>query len=242
MKKYKGVILGFIAGTVVSSVGLMAYGNSMPISAFEDNRIGYVFGESERKLPNGDFTTVVYKDRTYVPVSFLTDNLGGRAIWDHETRTVIIDVPEKVVEVGKIVEVEKIIEVCPEETANYRGLPQSFVNNDIRLDVTLFSRNKGELSSDFYISFENKGGDIWQVDLYQTEFISNGKTYSLRGVPTNRIDTRFFNDIRSKETLDGYVTVSNIPEDVNNGILKIVARSNVPGVQPVEMTFPIKLN
>ena len=236
----KSVTAGLVAGIVIGTFSVAAYTASNPITAYQDNRFGFVFDGGERKFLEGGLSTIVYNDRSYVAVTFLAENMGATVKWNDASKTINIDTPKK------IVEVEKIVEVCPVEPItqkNYNSLPQTYVDKNLRVDITSFDRNKDEINSNFYLAVENKGQDPWQIELFETRFIADdGKTYSTKGVPVGKYNTRFYDDIRKDEEISGYVTVASIPETVKGGLLQITIRKNTIENDRIVMEFPIKVN
>lgn len=234
----RSMAVGLVAGLLIGSGGMYVYSSPQPIDAYRDDSYGFRFNGGDKVTLSGDFTTVVYKDRSYVPVRFISDNLGAKLTWDEATKTITMDAPEKVVE--KIV--EKIVEKPVEKETEYRGFPQAYVAQDIRLDMTMFRRNADRSSSQFYLSFENKGSTPWQISVLTAKFIGdNGKTYDALNIP-NDIDQRLYNNINKDKTVEGYLAVSAIPDEVKKGTLQFTIFPNDGSGKKTELSFPVKLD
>ncbi|QOH62433.1 stalk domain-containing protein [Paenibacillus polymyxa] len=85
--KLKGLVLGLVAGSLMTGVTAFAASGSM-IEVFynvKDIKINNV-----SKMPTDDSKAFVYNGTTYVPLGFISNALGQSAKWDGNTKTIYI--------------------------------------------------------------------------------------------------------------------------------------------------------
>ncbi|MGW8444394.1 stalk domain-containing protein [Paenibacillus sp. S33] len=85
--KLKGLVLGLVAGSLMTGVTAFAASGSM-IEVFynvKDIKINNV-----SKMPTDDSRPFVYNGTTYVPLGFISNALGQSAKWDGKSKTIYI--------------------------------------------------------------------------------------------------------------------------------------------------------
>lgn len=86
-EKFKGFVVGLIVATIITSAAFAAGGKTIEVfyDAVKDIKINQV-----SKMPKGNSAPFVYKGTTFVPLRFISENLGQPVKWDGKTKTVHI--------------------------------------------------------------------------------------------------------------------------------------------------------
>lgn len=86
-ERFKGFVTGLIVATIITSAAFAAGGKTIEVfyDAVKDIKINQV-----SKMPKGTSAPFVYKGTTFVPLRFISENLGQPVKWDGKTKTVHI--------------------------------------------------------------------------------------------------------------------------------------------------------
>jgi len=80
MKRKRLLILGIAIGLLLSvSVQVFAAPAIEKIEAYINHEMNFTFNGKDTPLPE-EYEVLVYKDRSYVPVRFIGDNLGAEVV------------------------------------------------------------------------------------------------------------------------------------------------------------------
>ena len=119
-ERLKGFITGIIVATIITSAGFAASNGKM-IEVFygtiKDIKINQV-----SKMSTGDLAPFVYKGSTFVPLRYISDNLGLPVKWDNQT---------KVIHIGEM----------PGENETYIGDGIDYMNYQEGMDWNYFAYN-----------------------------------------------------------------------------------------------------
>lgn len=268
MKKF---IMGLLIGSIsMLSVGVMANTSSnIQVPAWLTGNVQFIFNGEYKSVPD-EYGVLIYNDRTYLPTRFVAENLEAEIDWDDETRTVRISSksypkpPEEVEEPAE----QKPQEPEPDEqqqedgkeeneesnqpSGDYRKLPLSKHYDDLEFTATLlnlsddFSNTDTEANTHtrLYIRIENKESTPLQLLQSKTKMIVDGKEYPLEDMPFFRLDTKWFNDIRQDDELEGYIALPLIPEDSKEMKLTLYILENDRGQteREIELDIAVELN
>lgn len=241
--KGKGIILGLIIGsTLTISTGVFA-DTSKLVSAYLADHIRFEF-DGEYKSAPAEQSAIMYKDSVYVPARFVAENIGGEVKWDAQTRTVKIKSPEPEV-IEKIVYVEKEDE-CKEneqkdekKSSNYKTIPVTKTYTEMEVTASLIVREGNETR--VYFSLENKQKTPLQLKQRETLIEVDGKPYSIEDIHTFKWDSKWYDNIKEDETLEGYIIFPGVPEeskymDIELSIMKVDGEYGI-----IKVPFSIKL-
>ena len=227
MKNFKGVLVGFLAGTLCS--GAVAVAASPTIQAYLMNDAKIYLDGNATTVPD-DQGILNYNNRIYVPLRFISEQMGSDVTWESTTNSCLIKTNPKIVtktvekEVEKIVYVEKSAENST--TKVYSKLPITYQTNNYTVKVTGITRNDYNHSTKVFISVtndEDNQNDIELRNRYATLTV-DGKAYALNLFVDQ--DSKFANSIAPGETVDGYICFDEVPETFTNCDLTLILRTN----------------
>ena len=223
MKRRNILTTGLALGIVLTlSVQVFAAPAIEKIQAYVNNQFTFEFNGTEKKLPE-DYEVIVYKDRSYVPVRFVAENLGAKVDWDDAKQKITITS-------------EKANNNTPadpnasngvnEDKAEYKALPQSKSTEDYKLTAVLYGKDsKGDR---VYFSLENKQDYPLQLSQADTVIVADGKSYNMDARQSADFDRRWYNDVRKDEVVEGFIllpTAIKNPEELH---LEITIRKQEP--------------
>lgn len=226
--KFKSAIFGFIAGAVtVATLGTAIGADTVVVGTLKPN-ISFKIDGNITKAPHS-MTPINYNGYTYVPVRYISEMLGCNVEWNAYGDMVIVDFPEdRIKEVVR--EVEKIVYVDSSDKVDgtvYKTLPVRLVTSDAEINVKGITRDDVLNTTKVMLKVKNTESENRNIQLDQDRcvLIADGKEYNL----TERVsytDSRWYNNIRSDEEVEGYLTFDLVPEDVKEFTLKLVTTKN----------------
>lgn len=268
MSKYRQFIMGLIIGALTMvSVGVFANSSAhQQITAWLVNNVQFIFNGEYKSIPEEYGGVIIYQDRTYVPTRFIAENVGAEINWDDASRTVNIRspecpvCPEPSIENGdepiEDVHEETVVETPKEEdtgqpAGNYRKTPITKYFDNIELTVTLVNLTNEygvEYGSDFpanqtrvHLRVENKDHTPIQIQQSKTKAIVDGKEYTMKNVPSARLDKTWYDDIRKDDVVEGYISLPLLPVDAEEMKLVIYILENDWRQTEREIEFDIAL-
>lgn len=218
-KRTKFIAASLSALVIMSGVGI---GSSIPVSGV--TKVNYQFIVNEKKLDLPSYLTVMSKDNsTYVPVRFLSENMG----LDVEYKPGTVKITSEKFNEAQNEEIKREVEKLNAEIKSlkeendrlksrisdydkqvfYKELP-AFAESGDGLKANLISVYKPDDRLEFYVQLENSNtSKSFIVDPFKTELVVDGKTYEAT------IDT----NANLNSTL-GYATSSTNPSTRNGRI------------------------
>jgi len=155
MKKYKGVVMGFVAGAMcMVTVSAMA-ATYAKIEASVLHDVIFEFNGEKVTAPSNQ-PVLNYNGYTYLPVRFVGESLDAEVNWDPAKRLVSIDLEPEVIE--KVVEVEVPYYITdPDKVSKaYKELPVSCEKDDFEVEVKVISIDEGLKNTKFIVDCENE--------------------------------------------------------------------------------------
>lgn len=208
-----GLTIGLIAGSCVSAFA--AEGLKYIQASINDTFKFQVNGEE--KTLDGEYTVLVYKDRTYLPVRGIGELMGADIDWDDATKTILIDT-SKLAGDNDTEKPDTPDTGTDEETkVEYKALPLSYENDDFRIIMTSYSTNVGEDKlSKVYFRIVNKNDHVVRILPANIAITADGKEYPKYSTDVyfyyqdNKLYTQYLN---KDEELNSYVV---LPDDAKN--------------------------
>lgn len=192
------------------------------IQAYVNNQFTFEFDGIEKKLPE-DYEVIVYKDRSYVPVRFVVENLGAKVDWD--------DAKQKITITSK--KTDNNTPTDPgssngdnKDKAEYKPLPQSKTTEEYKLTAILYGKDsKGDR---VYFSLENKQDYPLQLSQADTVIVADGKSYSMDTRQSADFDRRWYSDVRKDEIVEGFILLPQKIKDPEKLHLEITIKKQEP--------------
>lgn len=229
MMKRKRILATGIAMGLVLSMGLQVFAEPMleEIQAYINHEFKFEFNGVSKELSN-DYEVIVYKDRAYVPVRFVAENLGATVDWNDANKLI------------SITAAKAPVVTAPAITRDYRELPLFKENYNFKIAISLFSED--EYGYKVSLTLENKTDAPIQLDQLATIVEVNGEELSMDDVAITQLDTRWYNDIQKDMKTEGYVRLPGTLESPKTLHLEFKVRTNGSYTTKYEtMTFDIKL-
>ncbi len=238
MKNFKSVAMGFVAGSLcmVTVTAMAAYAD---VTAKLWNDVTFKINGS--KVDSTDQPTLNYNGYTYVPLRFITESLGGTASYDTVSKTVSVDLPEKVIE--KEVEVIKEVPVyIDKETSEgkdvqytYSSLPQKSKKDNYTVEVTGITRSTSSNLTKVLITVDNSedSSDNIQLNPSKSKLTVNGKEISLTKISYQQDDSWYLGDIQPDEEKNGFVAFELTEDGKLECDLELVVKNNTTGKEDV---------
>lgn len=224
MKKFKNLVIGFVAGAMCMS-GISAYAEYSSVSASVFDDVTFVF-DGERTASPSDLPVLNYNNYTYVPLRYVAETLGAKVEWKIPTRTIDIISDKKTY--VKEVEVEKIVYVekgeVDNDTAVYSKLPLKAKDNRQIVEVLGVSRDEGAHYTKIFISVENKGQFGIQVIPSSGKLTVDGVEVKTFAMPRYWDDSWETSYIENDEEREGYLCFDLIDEDYEKIALEFQVR------------------
>ena len=142
MKKYKGVVMGFVAGAMcMVTVSAMA-ATYAKVQATLLHDVIFEFNGEKVASPS-DQPVLNYNGYTYLPVRFVGESLDAEVNWDPAKRLVSLNIEPEVIE--KVVEVEVPYYVTDPDavSSSYTDLPASKEYNEFEVEIRAIHADKG---------------------------------------------------------------------------------------------------
>ena len=227
MNKFKYFISGVLIGSIF--VG--------GVSAFANPEIPKSITKWVKLKVNGITTNensaFVYDNKTYVPVRFISEQLGAEVGWDKYSSTVSINkpIPEQDENNPPVIEPE----VKPEDSTpkpstpavEYKKLPQSSLVGGANIEVYSISHRNNHTY--VYLKIKNTAKNPVQLISNEAYLETSDGTYKQANVAPEdyfRFDQTWYNDIREDETREGYILLPSIPKNINQGTLHLKVLQN----------------
>lgn len=223
-------ILGIIIGISITHTDIVSAASNI-VSVFLSPHITYTVNGINKEVPE-DSTTLIYGNRVYVPARFIAEALGGQVEWDEKSKTIGLKSPapeyiyiEKETDEEKETEIEKETKEELEEESkeekeekestkdidDFNKLPLFYEDTSMKIEITniFFDNNQTRV----YIVLTNKLDKPIQLDQSTIVAKVNEKEYKVSDAPSIYRNNIWYNDIRSEETMSGYITLPVINED-----------------------------
>ncbi|RKD22009.1 Copper amine oxidase N-terminal domain-containing protein [Caminicella sporogenes DSM 14501] len=227
-KKYSYFMIGMIVGILISIAGVAFADGFSQVRVWLAGDLTFKFNGMKKRLPYGQ-TSLIYKDRVYVPARFIAENIGAKVKWIAESRTIEINYNER--ESVKKEEKEEItsdksVEDNVKKNDDYDKLPITQKFDEAYITITGLHFDKDMLR--IYLKVENKGDVPIQIDQIATKMIVDDKEYfqdDLTNVlfPYDRI---WFNDIKKDDEIKGEIKMPPIDKDTKKLSVFIKVREN----------------
>lgn len=226
----------FIAGMLIGSIsfGTLGVYALNKITAYEDGYYMYKFNGKVLDMPK-DMTNIVYNDRSYVPVRFITEALGATVNWNEKEKIIDINLPKP--EPEKI-EVQVPVLVPCEQQDNYRELPVDVEEKDFRFTITGIANDNNETR--VFITIENKGIDPIEFNSLDTVLTVGAKDYLAKDVPFSMIDNRWFQHIKEDEKVQGYILFNKIDDGNKNITMNLNFTKNNYKIEKIKKKVQFK--
>lgn len=234
-----GLTVGLIAGSCVSAFA--AEGLKYVQASINDTFKFQVNGEA--KTLDDEYTVLVYKDRTYLPVRGIGELMGADIDWDDATKTVLIDT-SKLVGNGDTDKPDTPNTGTDEEpTIEYKSLPQIYEDYYLRVDAETYFEDKD--GDRLFIKLKNKtDGKVLRLVSAETNYTYEGKTYTMKDVDSVNWDTRWYTKyIEEDQELEGYLRLPKDLEMADGGELQVHIALQFDGesqLRPVDFNLKVK--
>ena len=209
MKKNKHLLIGLVVGMLVASGGQIFAANAIEkIEAYINHDMTFTFDGEKKALPD-DYEVLVYKDRSYVPVRFVAENLGATIDWNDTAKVIAItsakqETPSKPETPDNV------------DKAVYKALPIFKQNENLKVSANMYGEDsKGDR---VWFTVENKTDKPIQLNQMSTKIVADGKSYSMDSKQAVDFDKRWYNDLKKDEEVEGYIllpTAIKNPEELH---------------------------
>ena len=225
MKNFKGAAMGFVAGALcmVSVTAFAAY-SDVTVKLFND--VTFKFDGVAKASPS-DQPVLNYNGYAYVPIRYVSDNLGATINYDIATRVIDIQSDKKTyikeVEVEKIVYVEKDSDEA-ESIVTYDTLPIKSKKNKRTVEVTGISRDEYNVNTKIFVDVDNDNEVGVQLIPRKATLVVDGEEVDA-SVLVNKWDNGWStSDIEYDNSYEGYLLFNLIDEEWTNAHLTITLR------------------
>lgn len=238
-QRVKTLTAGIIIGSLCTlGIQVFAEPASNVVTAFVSNMITFEFNGVKKELPVG-YNVLTYRDRTYVPIRFVAENLGADVDWAYDTKTIkltsalktdnkVCDEPQSILEKKTIV------------TKTFQKLPQNYNDMDMLLGVSVVTKDD-EDERRVYVTLENKKTTPLQLIQSETKIVVDGIEYFMKDVPAFRLDSRWYNDVTEDNRTEGYITLPKIHRNPKELQLTLVVLKNDGKNEKQKIEFNILL-
>lgn len=241
--KVKYLLMGVLIGiTMMMSAVVFASGS---VTALLSSHVSFFFNGVEKALPDG-YEVLTYNGRTYTPARFVAEELGAKVLWDPVTESIFITYDEKTETLPETIdkEEEKDIEKVEKENTdkkNYQKLPITKTAYDATIMLTHVEIGNNETT--IYLEVEGRRSYPIQFNRSNATMIVDGVVYDQSNQKriVDPIDTRWYNDIREDEKVDGWVKFPAIPEDTKYMTVNLEIYRNDGSNEVTEFEFDIVL-
>lgn len=218
MNRRKILALGISLGLVFSlTFQVFAAPTIERIQAYVNNEMTFSF--NDKKVPLSDeYEVIVYKDRSYVPVRFLSENLGATVDWNNDTKVISISTSQ-----GAVSPTEPAI-TDPVDKRDYRKLPLFKETLETKMTVSMFLDDK--YGYKLSLALENKTDIPIQLDQINTVVIVDGMEHDMKDATITELDSRWYNDIHKDEKTQGYLRLPNTVKDPEKMHIEFKLRNN----------------
>ncbi|MDD4390244.1 MAG: copper amine oxidase N-terminal domain-containing protein [Eubacteriales bacterium] len=201
MKRNRSLVIGIIIGMLAMSGGpMLASAAIAKIEAYTNSDMTFTFDGEKKELPS-EYEVLVYKDRSYVPVRFIAENLGATVDWNDETKIIALtsakqEIPQKPEDVDKTI---------------YKALPLFKENSDLKVTADMYGEDsKGDR---IWFTVKNKTDAPIQLNQMATKITADGKEYSMDSKRAIDFDKRWYNDLRKDNEVQGFILLPTAIKD-----------------------------
>ena len=195
MKRNKHLLIGLVVGVLIASGGQIFAASAIEkIEAYINHDMTFTFDGEKKALPD-DYEVLVYKDKSYVPVRFVAENLGATVDWNDDTKVIAITSAKPETPIN------------PENPNNvdtvYKELPIFKQNENLKVSADMYGEDsKGDR---VWFTVENKTDKPIQLNQSSTKIIADGKAYSMDSKQAVDFDKRWYNDLKKDEAMEGFI-------------------------------------
>ncbi|MGE4213379.1 MAG: stalk domain-containing protein [Anaerotignaceae bacterium] len=240
MKNFKSAAMGFVAGALCM-VSVTAFAAYSDVTAKLFNDVTFKFDGVATASPS-DQPVLNYNGYAYVPIRYVSDNLGATIDYDIATRVIDIQSDKKTyvkeVEVEKIVYVEKGSDEA--ETINtYETLPVKSKKNKHTVEITGVSRDTYDRNTKIFVDLENDSEAGVQLVPSKATLVVDGEEVNA-SVLVNKWDNGWStSDINYDESYEGFLLFDLLDEEWTNADLTVTLREQ-GGTEEEVHTFHFK--
>lgn len=229
------IALGLVAGLSLSSFGALE-----EITAVKDN-VTSIFIKGQQVDTSGENTPISYKNRLYVPLRFVSENLNMDVNYEKSTKSVTISQKpltkeEQIARDAQIYKEAEAIaaklkstdeekarkeDVKVEQKVVYNNLPVSYRDDNFIMKLTMIVRSNGYSNSEYYFDVENNNQEGMNIDpmSFRFNYTKNGNDMELdlSDVAFAHMDIRPFSSIPTGYNDKIFLNANKIPNDVKEG-------------------------
>jgi len=218
MKKYKGVVMGFVAGAMcMVTVSAMA-ATYAKVQATVLHDVIFEFNGEKVASPS-DQPVLNYNGYTYLPVRFVGESLDAEVNWDPAKRLVSVDLEPEVIE--KVVEVEVPYYVTDPDkvSGSYEEMPLSVEKDAFEVKVRTFIRDKGLNQTKVVLACYNEStkDEAFTISNSSAKLVVDGEEIGLHPLPSrwdNQWGRKYIKSIDDDDDrTEGYLMFEYIPSD-----------------------------
>lgn len=225
MKKFRNAAAGFVAGALCM-VSVTAFGAYSDVTAKLFNDVTFKFDGVATASPANQ-PVLNYNGYTYVPIRYVSDNLGATIDYDIATRVIDIQSDKKTyikeVPVEKIVYVEKDSDEA-KSIVTYDSLPQKSKKNKHTVEVTSVSRDPFIGYTKIFLDVDNDNVVRCQMIPSKATLVVDGEEVNASKLVTRWDDGWSTSDIQYDDSYEGYLLFDLIDEEWTNADLTVTLR------------------
>ena len=247
MAKRRYFALGMALGMALTA-GAQVYAADTvnTVTTYLKNNFSITYGGKVQDKKGYDL--LVYKDRSYMPVRYLSEMLGCNVKWDEANKSITIENPKE--NAAKNTESnnqpnqpDKKSQII--DNTGYGKLPQTVETANYRVSATVLSDNDDEgkrYGRRLYIILTNKtSNDVLRLYQDDIQFDINGKKSKYTDIDSELIDNRWYSNVayekdnKNGSTIEGFI---RLPDDVKaDDLVKITVKIGFDGKAkiPVEL-------
>jgi Copper amine oxidase N-terminal domain. len=226
MKNFKSATMGFVAGALCM-VSVTAFGAYSDITAKLFNDVTFKFDGVATASPS-DQPVLNYNGYTYVPIRYVSENLGATVNWNVPSRCVEIQSDKKTyikeVEVEKIVYVDKDSEEGS-KLITYETLPIKSKMNKHTVEVTGVSRDTYDRNTKIFVDVENDNETGVQLIPSSATLVVDGETVDASLLVNDWDNGWSTSDIEYDSSYEGYLLFNLLDEEWTNADLTVTLRA-----------------
>lgn len=255
------VALGLVMGLSISSVA-----NQPTIQATRDNITSIYVKGNQLNISKED-TPINYKNRLYVPLRLISENMGLVVDYDKGSKTVYItekpltkeeklakdtNLYEEPKADSKKTESKDIEEARKEDIpkksdVDYKSLPISFKKDKFTIRLTLIVKKNSDYNSEYYFDAKNEDTNGIVIDpisakLDYTDERGNERQLDARDVNIGAFDKKVLSSL--DQNFDGriYLTLPQIPDGLKQGTLSFNMYPVGDNTNITKVIMPIKID
>lgn len=204
------------------------------------------------------YDLLVYKDRSYMPVRYLSEMLGCNVKWDEANKSITIEPSKDASKETPASNTDansgkaKDNKVSAIDTTGFGTLPQSVETVDYKITATFLGVEPNKDNPEgrcLYIRLLNKSNNKnMRLDQGSTVFDINGVKSKYQTTDSDLFDARWFTEIaygkdieKDRNELEGYI---RLPKTVKaNDLVTVTTNITVDGqTAPIPVTFKLDMS